>query len=441
VRPSDGLQVAAGGLDRLLAAATETYIYLYPLVTMEVTRRQAVRVDSSTARGAAPMNSFGQVRHLAEPGRVPRRWEDLDLLTSRAWVDSGMEPVVLSTPVAVSRTRFVSLQDMWSDVFAVIDADAGGEFAIVPPRWSGSLPAGITRIDAPTTTCLVIAWMQARTGPDLDRARGLLERIAVTPLSKWGTVAIPTRSPIDPMIDTSVSPQRVVAAMPSVDFFAFGSELLKRNPPRPVDWSAIARAAKVGVVAGSSPSLKARGSGLAEVLDEAARRGRTIVRSRSATGGRIVDGWRVNEFPLCAHGNSYVDRAAACMAAPDALPTEAVLELNLVTDGEGAEIDGGARYVIRLSVLDPIWSSTCWTLSAFDTTGAPSGHLILRADDVKRWAADAFVELRVQPEPGPSGYWLRTTEGPVRIRLRVYGLGSAFAGEVSPPPVWRYSLG
>ncbi len=66
---------AGAGLDpeQARAIAVEAYLYGFPLVTMEMTRRVLTNA-AEPARGRAPMNRFAHVRHVHAPpgqGRDP----------------------------------------------------------------------------------------------------------------------------------------------------------------------------------------------------------------------------------------------------------------------------------------------------------------------------------------------------------------------------------
>ena|ERR1700733_1091807 len=65
----------------------EAYIYLYPLVLMDTTRRQAVNVEPGKVIGRGPMNTFTHV-----PIFPPADFRDVvrpnfDTLYSIAWLD------------------------------------------------------------------------------------------------------------------------------------------------------------------------------------------------------------------------------------------------------------------------------------------------------------------------------------------------------------------
>jgi hypothetical protein len=78
--------------------AVEAYVYFYPLVTMDVTRRQLTNVELGKAFGSGPMNVFSNVPTYpaADAKSVVR--PNFDTLYSVAFLDLSKEPVVVSVP-------------------------------------------------------------------------------------------------------------------------------------------------------------------------------------------------------------------------------------------------------------------------------------------------------------------------------------------------------
>jgi hypothetical protein len=153
----------------------EAYTYLYPLVMMDVTRRQMTNSEPGKQVGFGPANAFTHVRAFPpiEFKAVP--WANFDTLYSLAWLDLTAEPLILSVPDTGGRYYLMPLQDMWTDVFAVPGKRTSGtgadHFAVVPPRWQGELPADARRIDAPTPYAWVIGPGSAstRSEPSAER--------------------------------------------------------------------------------------------------------------------------------------------------------------------------------------------------------------------------------------------------------------------------------
>src|SRR5262249_32702336 len=134
--PGDGVGERAGGLllgcsrprpkERdvsLLSSdprslSRDAYVYLYPLVLMEVSRRQAVNGDAASRPGFGPPNEFHHLRSFptAEFRAVVR--PNFDTLYSSAWLDLTSGPVIVHTDDTDDRYFMLPMLDMWTDVFA-----------------------------------------------------------------------------------------------------------------------------------------------------------------------------------------------------------------------------------------------------------------------------------------------------------------------------------
>ena len=138
--------------DEARLIAQEAYIYLYPLITMDVTRKQAVNSDPKVNPVGGPANAFSHIREFptADFRTVVR--PNFDTLYSSAWLDLTNGPVIVSTADAGDRYFLLPMLDMWTDVFAVPGKRTNGtgaaNFALVPPGWSGNLPPDVERINA-----------------------------------------------------------------------------------------------------------------------------------------------------------------------------------------------------------------------------------------------------------------------------------------------------
>ena len=76
----------------------EAYIYLYPLVTMEVTRRQMTNLPAGTKPGFGPMCEFAHIREFPSADFKAVVRPNFDTLYSVAWLDLTEEPMIVSVP-------------------------------------------------------------------------------------------------------------------------------------------------------------------------------------------------------------------------------------------------------------------------------------------------------------------------------------------------------
>src|SRR5215831_17479751 len=221
------------------AIAVDAYLYLYPLVIMDLTRKQSTNVEPGKEFAKGPMNEFASV-----PAYPPASFKgvvrvNFDTLYSIAWLDLTKEPMIVSAPDTGGRYYLLPMLDMWTDVFASpgsrTTGTQAGNFLVALPSWQGSVPPDIQRINAPTPYVWIIGRTKTDGPPDYDAVHKIQAGYKVTPLSQWGKAAVQPTVKIDPTVDMKTPPKVQVDTMPADKFFAYAAELLKVNPPHITD--------------------------------------------------------------------------------------------------------------------------------------------------------------------------------------------------------------
>jgi hypothetical protein len=428
----------------------EAYHYLYPLITMDVTRRVTTNVPAGAKPGAGPANQFHHFQSFppAEFREVVR--PNFDTLYSSAWLDLTKEPMIVSAPDTAGRYYLLPMLDMWSDVFAVPGKRTSGtsarDFAVVPVGWSGSLPAGVQRIDAPTPHVWIIGRTQTNGPADYAAVHKVQAGYRITPLSRWGQSFEPPKPVIDPSVDMKTDPLTQVNTLPAAKYFSYGAELMKLHPPHLTDWSQLARLKRLGFESGKPFVFESAPVAVRSGLQRAAVDGLKHMKAKSTTLARVVNGWQMNTDTMGVYGNYYLKRAIVAMIGLGAnQPEDAIYPLNLA-DAGGKPMDAANRYVLhfRKEELPPVeafWSITMYDAEGYQVANPLNRFAIGDRDDLK-YNSDGSLDIYIQrtsPGRNTESNWLPSpAKGGVGITMRLYApKPEALDGRWAPPPIQK----
>ncbi|MCE6970539.1 DUF1254 domain-containing protein [Cereibacter sphaeroides] len=457
VRSDTAVAPAAAIADREASdIALEAYVYLYPLVTMEVTRRQLTNVEPGKGFGG-PMNTFANIRAYPEATDRAVVRPNFDTLYSSAFLDLRSEPVVVSVPDTAGRYYLLPMLVMWSDVFASpgwrTTGTEAGHFVVVAKGWQPDrrasliedhgLPAETQVIEAPTS----FVWIVGRTktdGPaDYAAVHAIQDGYALTPLSQWGRTPEPVAMTPDPAVDMKTPPKVQVDTMTSEAFFALGAELLKLHPPHPTDQPVIARMKRIGLEPGKSFDPESLDAPVRQAIARAASEGQRLMAAKARTLARSENGWQMNTDTMGVYGNYYLKRAIVAQVGLGAnLPEDAVYPLG-VADAAGQPLDGSHRYTMHFPPGNLPPAQAFWSVTLYDPDGFQVPNAINRFA-LSSWMpleynADGSLDLFIQNEsPGKAleANWLPAPQGPFTLTMRLYAPRmDVLTGRWAPPPV------
>ena len=428
----------------------EAYVYLHPLITMDVTRRVVTNLPAGVKPGLGPKNIFHHMRAFptADFREVVR--PNFDTLYSSAWLDLTKEPMIVSAQDTGGRNYLLPMMDMWSDVFAVPGKRTSGtkaqNYAIVPQGWSGDLPCGMERIEAPTPHLWIIGRTQTNGPKDYEAVHKVQDGYMITPLSQWGTTVVLEQAKFDPTVDMKRSPAEQVLTMPAAKYFSYGAELMKVNRPHVTDWSALARLKRIGIVPGESFDFANASPAVQAGLKRAAVDGLQLMRDTIPSLAPVVNGWQMNVSTMGVYGNFYMKRACIAMVGLGAnQPEDAIYPLNL-SDADGKPMQGGKRYVLHFSQAELPPVDAFWSVTMYDAVGFQVANKLNRFAigdrDALKYNTDGSLDIYIQHEsPGgdKESNWLPSpVKGVLGVTMRLYApKPHALDGRWVPPATKR----
>src|SRR6478752_1453604 len=373
------------------AIGLSAYLYFYPLVTMDLTRKQLTNVVKAEGLGA-PMNAFANVPTYPAADMKAVVRPNFDTLYSSAWLDLTKGPVVVSVPDTHGRYYLLPMLDMWTDVFASpgwrTTGTAAGNFAVVPPGWTGTLP-----------------------------------------------------------VDVTTPPKEQVDTMPADKFFAYAAELLKQQAPHITDQPILAQMKRIGLERGKSFDINKANAAVKTGLETAPEDAQKLMAWKVPTLARVVNDWSMNTDTMGVYGNYYLKRAIVTQLGLGAnLPDDAIYPINL-GDQDGKPLDGASAYTLHFDKAATPPAGAFWSITLYDKLGYQVANPLNRFA-VSSWMpfkynSDGSLDLYFQntsPGPNKEANWLPAPKGPFTLTMRLYAPESdALTGKWNPPPITRNS--
>ena len=372
---------------------------------------------------------------------------NFDTLYSIAWLDLTKEPLVIAAPDTAGRFYLLPMLDMWSDVFAspgwrTTGTDAA-QFLVTPPGWTGTVPAGLNHLPAPTPFVWVIGRTKTDGAADYAAVHKIQAGYTVTPLSRLGKTAEPVSVTIDPTVDMKTPPKIQVDTMSVANYFAYAAELLKVHPAHGTDQPILAQMKRIGIESGKPFKLSSLDPEIQAALQTVPEDAQALMKWKVQTLARVVNGWSMNTDTMGVYGNYYLKRAIVAQVGLGAnLPEDAIYPLNM-GDANGKALDGVNKYVLHFPKGETPPVNAFWSITLYDPEGFQVGNALNRFA-VSSWMpfknnADGSLDLYFQNEsPGKDleANWLPAPKGPFNLTMRLYGpKAEALNGKWNPPAV------
>ena len=428
--------------------ATDAYVYGYPLVTMEMTRR--VVTNMATVEGTrGPMGQFVKLRQYPDASFRDVTAPNADTLYTTAFVDVGNEPWVVSIPDMKDRYFLFPMLDGWTNVFQVPGKRTTGTgaqtYAITGPGWKGTLPKGVKEYKSPTS----IVWILGRiyctgTPEDYAAVHALQDQFGLVPLSSYGKPYSPPAGTVDPSVDMKTAVREQVNRMDAVSYFNLLAALMKRNPPLPADAPELAKFEKIGLVAGKDFDAGKLKADFAKRIPQAAF-DRIMLQFKVNKSVKNINGWAFDTV-TGIYGTDYLNRALVTAIGLGANRIQDAVYPTSLKDAQGREYEGSNKYVMhfpkgQLPPAKGFWSLTMYDANYFFVANPINRYSISARQNLKT-NPDGSIDLYIQnqsPGADKESNWLPAPKDKFVLMLRMYWPSektpSIINGTWTPPAV------
>lgn len=427
----------------------EAYIYGYPLVTMEITRR--VMTNTAGPKGThAPMGQFVLMREYPSAKFRDVTAPNADTLYSPAWLDLSNEPYILSLPDMGDRYYLMPMLDGWTNVFEVPGTRTTGNkaqtYAITGPRWKGTLPENVKELKSPTDMVWILGRTYSSGTPDDYRTcHTVMDTYDIRPLSAYGRSYTPPAGKIDPAIDMKTAVREQVNGLDAEAYFTLLSSLMKNNPPAKEDAPMVEKLAKIGIVPGKDFDPTRIDAAVGKELAKVPLAAQEKIMAHFKNAGQIENGWTFTTR-AGVYGTHYLQRALITAIGLGANRPQDAVYPTTSQDSEGKKYSGTNQYVMHFPKGQMPPANAFWSITMYDTgyffVDNPLNKYTVSPRDALQYNLDGSLDIYLQNKPPgekKEANWLPSPTGEFVLMMRLYWpkdtAPSIIDGTWAPPAV------
>jgi len=434
----------------------DAYVYGYPLITMDMTRKQETNVAVPDSQHA-PMGQMIKLRTFIPADNHCCAAPNNDTLYTMVWLDVSKEPWIFSIPDMGRRYYIMPMLSGYDEVFDVAGSRTTGQkaqkYAVTGPGWSGTLPAGVKEMKSPTG----IVWVLGRiyctgTPEDYREVHALQDKFEIVPLSAYGKSYIPRRGGVEAGFDMKTAVRKQVDALDTVAFFNYLARLMKTNPPKSEDAPLVARMAEIGLVPGQDFDASKLSLIDRETIKLVPKLALVKMLASAKETVKPINGWIIFHKGG-SYGTDYLYRALVTAIGPGLnYPQDAVYPFS-EKGMDGKKYDGAHHtYVIHFNKgqLPPV--NAFWSITMYDPQFFFVPNQINRYELSQRNKfvinPDGSIDMYLQADsPGKTkaANWLPAPKANFVPMLRLYWpkaiKPSILDGSWQPPPIKASSSG
>lgn len=429
----------------LIELLYQTYLYVFPLIVLELHMRALTNTEYPTDR-KAPLNQLFHAKEVAHAGDREIVHPNIDTVYSKAHMNLKPEPLYFHKP-QTNRYTAAEVIDAYGNCIAIIgNGGIGGDSEVnavlAGPDFQGTIPQELVRIDIPTNLC----WMLTRVlkeQNDEAEITAIQNGFDLRPLSAYQKEYIAPKGKYLP--ENNFIPAEKLKELNIEEFFAIANSLLGDNAGAAPDTLLLESAAQYGIGKEQQFSLSDFPLNVQQALAHFYQRAvhEFDDNIKHHIYAPMRDNWIWINPELAAFKKDYSFRAKVAWGGFGANPVTVAIYPQAYVDSDGNRLTGQFSYICHLDSLPPVkefWSLTAYGEDQFLIPNALDRNGINDRSDFQLntdGSLDIYLQS-VQPSSDKISNWLPVGTEAFGLVLRLYSPSeSILNGEWKLPTIRR----